>query len=94
MNCSSEGVAGNGALMCLAPIPLFFYRSPQLAIEYAGRSARLTHGDRKTIDAGRFYAALIVITLWKTNVCALFFLLESVLCFVLLPRILIIREFF
>ena len=60
VNCSSEGVAGNGALMRLAPIPLFFYRYPQLAIEYAGRSARLTHGDRKAIDACRFYAALIL----------------------------------
>ncbi|CAF4472504.1 unnamed protein product, partial [Rotaria magnacalcarata] len=28
VNCSSEGVAGNGALMRLTPVPLFFYKHP------------------------------------------------------------------
>ncbi|UJR24696.1 hypothetical protein I4U23_006070 [Adineta vaga] len=60
VNCSSEGVAGNGALMRLAPVPLFFYKFPELAVEYSGRSARLTHGDQKAVDACRYYAALIV----------------------------------
>ena len=63
INCSADGVAGNGALMRLAPIPLFFYRNPELAVEYAGRSARLTHGDQKAVDACRYYAALIVAAL-------------------------------
>ncbi|CAF0835890.1 unnamed protein product [Adineta ricciae] len=60
IDCSSPGVAGNGALMRLAPVPLFFFKHPQLAVEYAGRSARLTHGDTKAVDACRYYAALIV----------------------------------
>ncbi|CAF0962862.1 unnamed protein product [Adineta ricciae] len=60
IDCSSTGVAGNGALMRLAPVPLFFFKHPQLAVEYAGRSARLTHGDTKAVDACRYYAALIV----------------------------------
>jgi ADP-ribosylglycohydrolase len=60
VNCSSDGVAGNGALMRLAPVPLFFYRYPEIAVEYAGCSARLTHGDKKAVDACRYYAALIV----------------------------------
>ncbi|CAF1146541.1 unnamed protein product [Didymodactylos carnosus] len=59
VNCSRPGVAGNGALMRLAPVPLFFYRSPVHAIDYAGQSARLTHGDDKAVDACRYYAALI-----------------------------------
>ncbi|CAF1029346.1 unnamed protein product [Didymodactylos carnosus] len=58
--CSDEGVAGNGALMRLAPIPLFFYRSPYYAIRYAGESALLTHGDVRAKHACRYYAALIV----------------------------------
>ncbi|CAF1136940.1 unnamed protein product [Didymodactylos carnosus] len=57
--CSKPGVAGNGALMRLAPVPLFFYRSPNHAIEYAGISGRLTHGDEKAGDACRYYASLI-----------------------------------
>ena len=60
VDCSSAGVAGNGALMRLTPVPLFFYRHPQLAVEYAGRSGRLTHGDQRAFDACRYYAALIV----------------------------------
>jgi ADP-ribosylglycohydrolase len=60
INCSSPGVAGNGALMRLSPLPLFFYKFPNIAVEYAGRSACLTHGDRKAVDACRYYAALIV----------------------------------
>ncbi|CAF1225458.1 unnamed protein product [Didymodactylos carnosus] len=58
-SCSRDGVAGNGALMRLAPIPLFFYRSPSHAIRYAGESAILTHRDDRARDACRYYAALI-----------------------------------
>jgi ADP-ribosylglycohydrolase len=60
VNCSEDGVAGNGALMRLAPVPLFFHRIPSLAVELSGRSARLTHGDKVAVDACRYYGALIV----------------------------------
>ncbi|CAF0976851.1 unnamed protein product [Rotaria sp. Silwood1] len=60
INCSEDGVAGNGALMRLAPVPLFFYRNPKKAVEYAGISGKITHGDDKAYDACRFYAALII----------------------------------
>ncbi|CAF4580363.1 unnamed protein product, partial [Didymodactylos carnosus] len=58
--CSRQGVAGNGALMRLAPVPLFFFRSPKHAVYYAGESALFTHGDRVAADCCRYYAALIV----------------------------------
>ncbi|CAF2377879.1 unnamed protein product [Rotaria sp. Silwood2] len=61
--CSENGVAGNGALMRLAPVPLFFYRFPPYAVEYSGRSGRITHGDVKAYDACRYYGALIVAAL-------------------------------
>ncbi|CAF1281269.1 unnamed protein product [Adineta steineri] len=61
--CSEDGVAGNGALMRLAPVPLFFYKFPQYAIELSGRSGMITHGDRKAYDACRYYGALIVAAL-------------------------------
>ncbi|CAF4869835.1 unnamed protein product [Rotaria sp. Silwood1] len=60
VKCSEEGVAGNGALMRLAPVPLFFYQNPTKAIEYSGHSGLITHGDCKAYDACRYYGALIV----------------------------------
>lgn len=60
VNCSNRSVAGNGALMRLAPVPLIFYQTPQIAVEYSGQSARLTHGDDAAVDACRYYGALIV----------------------------------
>ncbi|CAM2728366.1 unnamed protein product [Rotaria socialis] len=61
--CSEDGVAGNGALMRLAPVPLFFYRYPPIAVENSGISGQITHGDRKAYDACRYYGALIVAAL-------------------------------
>ncbi|CAF1123446.1 unnamed protein product [Rotaria sordida] len=61
--CSEDQVAGNGALMRLAPVPLFFYRIPDRAVEYSGCSGQITHGDRKAYDACRYYGALIVAAL-------------------------------
>ncbi|CAF4656296.1 unnamed protein product, partial [Rotaria sp. Silwood1] len=63
VKCSEIGVAGNGALMRLAPVPLFFYRHPIDAVELSGISAVITHGDAKAYDACRYYGALIVATL-------------------------------
>ncbi|CAF4600684.1 unnamed protein product [Rotaria sp. Silwood1] len=60
VNCSEKGVAGNGALMRLAPVPLFFYKHPTYAVEYSGLSGLITHGDEKAGDACRYYGALIV----------------------------------
>ncbi|CAF2633770.1 unnamed protein product [Rotaria sp. Silwood2] len=61
--CSQEGVAGNGALMRLAPVPLFFHRNPKLAVQYSGISGQITHGDQKAYDSCRYFGALIVATL-------------------------------
>ena len=61
--CSEDGVAGNGALMRLTPVPLFFYRNPKEAVQFAGISAKITHGDQKAVDACRYYSALIVASL-------------------------------
>jgi ADP-ribosylglycohydrolase len=60
VNCGDQDAAGNGALMRLAPVPLFYFQRPTIAVDYAGRSAALTHANKKAIDACRYYAALIV----------------------------------
>ncbi|CAF2382826.1 unnamed protein product [Rotaria sp. Silwood2] len=63
VHCSTSGVAGNGALMRLAPVPLFFHNYPKDAIEFSGYSGQITHGDTKAYDACRYYGALICATL-------------------------------
>lgn len=60
VDCGKEDAAGNGSLMRLAPVPLFFHKSPKKAVKYSGCSSNTTHGDPKAYDACRFYAALIV----------------------------------
>lgn len=52
--------AGNGSLMRLAPIPLFFANDPKKAIEMSGNSSRTTHGNIACVDACRYYGSLIV----------------------------------
>ena len=52
--------AGNGSLMRLAPIPLFYARSPEIAIEQAAHSSRTTHGAAAAVDACRYFAGLIL----------------------------------
>ncbi len=52
--------AGNGSIMRLAPIALFYATSPTEAIARAGDSSRTTHGARAAIDACRYLAGLLV----------------------------------
>jgi ADP-ribosyl-[dinitrogen reductase] hydrolase len=52
--------AGNGSIMRLAPVPLFFASDPPLAIEMAAQSSRTTHGATEAVDACRYLAGLIV----------------------------------
>jgi ADP-ribosyl-[dinitrogen reductase] hydrolase len=51
--------AGNGSLMRLAPVPLYWWKRPELAVHFAAESSRTTHAAREAIDACRFFAALI-----------------------------------
>lgn len=55
-----EQSAGNGSLMRLAPIPMFYVGRPEDAIAMAGESSRTTHGAAVAIDACRYLAALII----------------------------------
>lgn len=55
-----ERSAGNGSLMRLAPIPLFYHSYPEGAIEYAGLSSRTTHQHPLAIDACKYMAGLII----------------------------------
>lgn len=52
--------AGNGSIMRLAPIPLFFANDPLDAIEKSRDSSRTTHQAKASVDACRYLGALIV----------------------------------
>ena len=52
--------AGNGSIMRLAPVPLFYAHHPREAIEKSDASSRTTHGAATAIDACRYLGALIV----------------------------------
>ena len=52
--------AGNGSIMRLAPVPMFYAGSPLRAIEFAAESSKTTHGAATAVDACRYFAALIV----------------------------------
>ena len=52
--------AGNGSLMRLAPVPLFYRNNPQMGIVMSGESSRTTHQTPLAIDACRYLGALII----------------------------------
>jgi ADP-ribosylglycohydrolase len=52
--------AGNGSIMRLAPVPLFFASNPEEAIARSGDSSRTTHGAAVCVDACRYMGGLIV----------------------------------
>ncbi|ROZ79251.1 ADP-ribosylglycohydrolase family protein [Ramlibacter sp. WS9] len=47
--------AGNGALMRLAPISMYYRASADDTFVYAGESTRTTHGAREAIDCSRLF---------------------------------------
>jgi len=52
--------AGNGSIMRLGPLPMFYARQPARAIEMAAESSRTTHGALAAVDACRYLSGLIV----------------------------------
>lgn len=52
--------AGNGSIMRLAPVPMFFAADPQAAVDAAAESSQTTHGAIEAVDACKFLAALLV----------------------------------
>lgn len=54
------GTAGNGSLMRLAPIPMFYRKDKVKAEFYAGESSRITHQATEAIDACKLYSKMMV----------------------------------
>jgi ADP-ribosyl-[dinitrogen reductase] hydrolase len=55
----NEYSAGNGSLMRLSPVPLFYMFNPKDAIEMSGKSSRTTHNHPLAVDACRYMGGLI-----------------------------------
>ncbi len=51
--------AGNGALMRLAPVPMYFMADPQATWHYAGESTRTTHGAAQAIACSQLFAWML-----------------------------------
>ncbi len=52
--------AGNGSIMRLAPVPLFYAPNLHEGIEKCGESSRTTHAEHDPVDACRYLGALII----------------------------------
>ncbi len=52
--------AGNGSLMRLAPVPMYFAGDAAEAIDRSADSSWTTHGAREAVDSCRHYAGLLV----------------------------------
>lgn len=57
---TGEYTAGNGSLMRLVPVPLYFVCDPELAIRMAAESSRTTHGTAAAVDACRYFGGLLI----------------------------------
>jgi len=52
--------AGNGSIMRLAPVPMFFASDGKAAVLAAADSSLVTHGAKEAVDACRLMAAIMV----------------------------------
>ncbi len=52
--------SGNGSLMRLAAVPMFYAHRPILAVENCANSSRTTHASPLAVDACRYYGVLIL----------------------------------
>ena len=51
--------AGNGCIMRLAPIPMFYYPDRIEAIKMSGESSRTTHGADECIECSQLFGAIL-----------------------------------
>ncbi len=59
--------AGNGSLMRLAPVPMYYAGDAEEAIGKSADSSRTTHGAREAVDACRYFGGLLVSALNGVN---------------------------
>jgi ADP-ribosylglycohydrolase len=57
---ADEKSAGNGSIMRLAPISMYYSNNPEDALKYAALSSKTTHANEMCVDACRYMAGIIV----------------------------------
>lgn len=55
--------AGNGCIMRLAPVPMFFFPDRENVITLSGESSRTTHAAEECIDSTRLFGAILLAAL-------------------------------
>ena len=55
--------AGNGCIMRLAPVPIFFHPDAADAVHWSGESSRTTHGAPECVESCQLWAAMICVAL-------------------------------
>jgi ADP-ribosyl-[dinitrogen reductase] hydrolase len=59
--------AGNGCLMRLAPVPMFYFPDRDRILHFSGESSRTTHGATECIDASRLFGDVLFRALSGAN---------------------------
>ena len=65
--------AGNGCIMRLAPVPMFFANDHDTAVHHSAESSRTTHGAQECLDASRLFGSILVRALGGAKKDALLF---------------------
>lgn len=52
--------AGNGCLMRLAPIPMFYFSEPERALHFSAESSRTTHGALECLEASCLFGHMLL----------------------------------
>lgn len=55
--------AGNGSLMRLAPVPMYYAPNLEQVAEFSGQSSRTTHGAQEAVDACRLFGIMLALAL-------------------------------
>lgn len=56
---TDERASGNGSIMRLVPVPMFYYPDIAAAIAYSAESSRTTHAAAECVDACRYFAYVL-----------------------------------
>ena len=57
---TEDSSAGNGSIMRLAPIPIYYSNNPEDALKYSALSSKTTHANEMCVDACRYMTGIIV----------------------------------
>jgi ADP-ribosyl-[dinitrogen reductase] hydrolase len=55
--------AGNGSLMRLAPVSMYYVEDLRKVVQYAGESSQTTHGAQEAVDGCRLFGKMIALAL-------------------------------